>query len=92
VLPAFVLETVSAAKSFVENRSKSATGGGKLCHSKEGREPHAIHTFLAWPRRRVQDALVQLAAIERKELSKEAIEALASQSAATALLSGIRAT
>jgi len=77
-MPAFVLETVSAAKVFITRGKPGGTGAPG-----EGRIQRAVADFLNWPVHRVKDALAQLAAIERNELSKEAIEALPSQKAAT---------
>ena len=85
LVPSFILETVLAAKSFLSNKPDSMTGHGKLCHSHETKEAHRIHTFLSWPRTRVEDALAQLAAIDRKELSQEAVRTVPTVKAASTL-------
>jgi len=78
--PGFILETVDAAKGFITKGKPGAnvsTGKSKT-HFR-------VAKFLDWPAARVKDALAQLAAIEGKELSREAVEALPTQHAATTL-------
>lgn len=88
--PAFILETVEVARSFVLGISKSKSVGNVT----NGRNPeHHLHVqiaaFLAWPQERVKHALAQLAAFEPDEetkeptLSREAVKQLPTLHAAT---------
>jgi hypothetical protein len=70
--PAFILETVAAAKAFVSKNLGNAT---KV--PGEWGDHIRIASFLAWPPERVKNALAQLGAIEGGELSKKAVEILA---------------
>jgi hypothetical protein len=74
------LETVGAAKEFVQKQKTATTG-----RSENKWVSRRVADFLKWPVSRVVDALAQLAAIEKKELAKEAVEILPTQKAATAL-------
>ena len=65
--PGFILETVEAARGFVEKGENLRTGTEK----RWGLGPR-IGTFLGWSVERVELALAQLGAIGRKELSREA--------------------
>ena len=86
VTPGFILEVVSATKSFISIRYNSpALGGAKTCKSGETTLCHRIHTQIDWPVHRVEDALAQLNAIEEGGLSRKAIESLPSQHAAATL-------
>jgi hypothetical protein len=69
--PGFILETVGAARIFTTKRKSVVTG-----HYGEKHAEKIISDFLEWPITRVRDALAQLAAIGRAELSKEAVESL----------------
>jgi ParB-like chromosome segregation protein Spo0J len=71
--PGFILETVEAAGKFITRDKKL------------GNTHLVIAKFLAWPIARVQHALAQLGAIEREELSREAVKKLHSQREAIAL-------
>jgi hypothetical protein len=70
--PAFILETVAAAKAFINRRNNVIT------EDSEGyrRLQKSVSDFLEWPIIRVQQALAQLSAIEDGELSKKAVESL----------------
>jgi len=70
--PAFILETVAAARGFLKSRNNVIT------KDEEGyrRFQKEVSDFLAWPIIRVQQALAQLSAIEDGELSKKAVESL----------------
>src|SRR6185437_6660045 len=80
--PAFILETVAAAKGFLEGN------GTKTVHNvmdkRRGLGPQ-ISDFLAWPVMRIETALAQLHAIEEGKLSKQAVEELPTIHAATVL-------
>ena len=80
--PAFILETVLAAKSFIPKR-KNVRGTTDIGR-RRGLGPR-IAEFLRWPVERVESALAQLAAIDHRKLSKEALESLPSAEAATTL-------
>jgi hypothetical protein len=79
--PAFILETVAAAKGFLE------TNGGNVTakDNPRNRLEVKVAAFLAWPTERVKHALAQLHAIEDGELSKKAVESLPTIHAATVL-------
>lgn len=78
--PGFILETVEAARGFIHKEPRSVTRNrdADLLRLK-------ISKFLGWPAMRVQAALAQLGAIEREELSREAVKKLHSQREAIAL-------
>ena len=81
--PAFILETVAAAASFIGKQNSAAAGDVTRRH-----EPilaPRVSSFLAWPQERVKYALAQLNAIEEGELSKKAVESLPTIHAATTL-------
>ena len=78
ITPSFILETVQAAKGFIPQQGTGRARAPAKLKSK-------ISELLAWPIKRVEDALAQLAAIDRNELSRKAIEKLPSQRAARAL-------
>jgi hypothetical protein len=69
--PAFILETVAAAKGFIEKNLGNVTkvAGQRGDHVR-------IAAFLVWPQERVKHALTQFSAIEQGELSKKAVESL----------------
>jgi hypothetical protein len=86
--PAFILETVAAAKAFIlRSASKrkvtptSPTGGPNL--------KNEISDFLNWKVIRVEQALAQLSAIEDGELSKKAVESLPTIHAAVVACCGL---
>ena len=68
ITPSFILETVLAAKLFIGKEKSYATDGAK------GRIEEKISKFINWPKHRVRNALAQLSAIEKNELSKEAVK------------------
>jgi hypothetical protein len=70
--PAFILETVAAARGFVcdSQNVPNATDADR-----RGIAPK-VAKFLDWPTMRVENALAQLSAIEGGELSKQAVESL----------------
>jgi hypothetical protein len=76
--PAFILETVAAARGFLARNVGNVTKvpGQYGDHVR-------IAGFLAWPQERVKHALAQLHAIEQGELSKKAVESLPTIHAAT---------
>jgi hypothetical protein len=76
--PGFILETVEAARKFITRDKK-----GAFTHQ-------AVAKFLGWPPPRVQHALAQLGAIEREDLSREAVKKLHSQREAVALHAGVQ--
>lgn len=82
--PAFILETVAAAKGFLVSRGDMALAS-KKSPTKGIDLDVAISKFLAWPEKRVKDSLAQLNAIESGELSKKAVETLPTIHAATTL-------
>ena len=81
ITPAFILETVGAAKLVVEIRLDAAASRRNLCFPKESPLAHEIHEFLDWPSDRVRESLAQLNAIEDKDktLSRDAVEMLPNQ-------------
>lgn len=76
--PGFILETVEATKKFITRDKKS-----EFTHQ-------ALARFLAWPVARVMHAIAQLGAIERQELSREAVKKLSTQRQAIALHSEVQ--
>lgn len=74
--PAFILETVAAARKFL------ASGNNVITEDEQGRKrlQKAVSDFLDWPVIRVQQALAQLHAIEDGQLSKKAVESLSGNS------------
>ncbi|MHB8655003.1 MAG: ParB/RepB/Spo0J family partition protein [Terriglobia bacterium] len=75
--PGFILETVEAAQKFTRKQ--------------KGQPAKAvIAKFLGWPLERVNQALAQLGAIEREELSREAVKKLRTQREAIALHSTVQ--
>jgi hypothetical protein len=79
--PAFILETVAAARGFLEQNGRNVTPTDNPRNELDVK----IAAFLAWPIVRVQQALAQLSAIEDGDLSKKAIESLPTIHAATVL-------
>jgi hypothetical protein len=77
--PAFILETVAAAKQFL------APGHDVMPKDEDGRRRlrTAVKKFPDWPMDRVQNALAQLNAMDEGELSKKALESLPTIHAAT---------
>ena len=83
--PGFILETVGAARKFVGRRVSGRTGTpGSHKFNKE------LAKFLDWPAERVGQALAQLVAIDAEDLSRQAVELLPTQKAATALHRAVR--
>jgi len=80
--PAFILETVAAAREFITTSGKSNVAPSSRTKGPDLDEK--IASFLAWPPKRVKNALAQLHAIEEGELSKKAVESLPTIHAATA--------
>ncbi len=68
ITPAFILETVQAAKGFISESVPVVTG--RHGTNAENHLQVQISKFLDWPRTRVKDALAQLNAIEWKEDNK----------------------
>jgi hypothetical protein len=85
--PAFILETVAAAKGFIQqsNANVSATSPTKGPNLEV-----KIASFLAWSTIRVRSALAQLTSIEDGQLSKKAVESLPTIHAATVLHRQVR--
>jgi hypothetical protein len=79
--PAFILETVAAARKFV---CDSQNVRYVTDTERRGLAPK-IGKFLDWPTLRVEKALATLSAIEDGDLSKKAVESLPTIHAATVL-------
>lgn len=80
--PAFILETVEAAKDFVERNPDRFPVNVHRKRRDESPLARIIAELLGWPYTRVKEALAQLRAVEREEVSNDALRLLPTAHAA----------